>query len=246
VGRYKHRAFAYLLVPGDRALTEDAQERLKALEDFSSLGAGFRIAMRDLEIRGAGNLLGTGQSGHVASVGYDLYCQMVTEAIAELNGDPVEEPVEVVVEVPVPAYLPEDYIAREDLRLEAYRRLAAVTDASEVDTIAAEWVDRFGPVPGPAETLLGVARLRGACVRAGVRELVVSKGAALSGPPLVARLAPVRLRESRRVRMERSHRGAHYKAETEELFLPAQRGDGLVPGLLAAIEDLLGDPPAPT
>jgi transcription-repair coupling factor (superfamily II helicase) len=157
----------------------------------------------------------------------------------------VEEPAEVVVEVPVPAFLPDDYIAREDLRLEAYRRLAAVTDPSEVEQISAEWVDRFGPVPEPARTLLGVAHLRAACVRNGIRELVVSKGSALSGPPLVARLSPVRLRASRLVRLERSHRGAHYKAETEELFLPAQRGDALVPGLLAAIEELLGDPAGP-
>ena len=245
VGRAGQRAYAYLFHPPDRALSEEADERLRTIGETTELGSGFRIAMRDLEIRGAGNLLGTGQSGHVASVGYDLYCQMVTEAIAELNGEPAEEPVEVVVEVPVPAFLPDDYIAREDLRLEAYRRLAAVADDDEVDRIEAEWVDRFGPVPEPARMLLGVARLRVACVRTGIRELVVAKGSALSGPPLVARLSPVRLRASRLVRLERSHRGAHYKAETEELFLPAQRGDALVPGLLAAVDELLGESSAP-
>src|SRR5690606_28045246 len=119
--------YAYLFHPPDRALTEEAYERLKTIGETTELGSGFKIAMRDLEIRGAGNLLGTGQSGHIAAVGYDLYCQMVTEAVAELRGEEVREPAEIKLDLPIDAYLPTDYVGREDLRLEAYRRLAAVT-----------------------------------------------------------------------------------------------------------------------
>ena len=110
-------------------LTEEAYERLKTIGEFTDLGSGFKIAMRDLEIRGAGNLLGAAQSGHIAAVGFDLYCQMVTEAVGELKGEPVPEPVEVTIDLPVDANLPRDYVARDDVRMEAYRRLAAVTDA---------------------------------------------------------------------------------------------------------------------
>ena len=240
VGRAGQRAYAYLFHPPDLVLSEEADERLRTIGETTELGSGFRIAMRDLEIRGAGNLLGTGQSGHVASVGYDLYCQMVTEAIAELNGETLPAPVEVTVEVPVPAYLPQDYIAREDLRLEAYRRLASLTELDEVARIEAEWLDRFGPVPAPARELLGVARLRALCVTSGVRELVVSKAPAMSVPPLVARLAPVDLPQSRQVRLERTHRGARYKSESRELLLPVAPGEGLVDRLVGMVEDLLG------
>jgi transcription-repair coupling factor (superfamily II helicase) len=245
VGRAGQRAYAYLFFPPDRQLSEEAYERLRTIGETTELGSGFRIAMRDLEIRGAGNLLGTGQSGHVAAVGYDLYCQMVNEAIAELNGEPVVEPFEVTIEVPQPAYLPLEYVAREDLRLDAYRRLAAVTTAAEVDDIEAEWVDRFGPVPEPAAALIGVARLRAECVRAGVRELVVTKGAALSGPPMVARVAPVRLPASRQTRLQRLYKGAHFKEATGELLLPAVRGDGMVPALVDALRELLPDAVVP-
>ncbi len=155
VGRAGSRAYAYLFYPPDRSLTEEAYERLKTIGEATELGSGFKIAMRDLEIRGAGNLLGTGQSGHIAAVGYDLYCQMVTEAVAELKGEPVREPAEIKLELPLDASLPPAYVGKEELRLEAYRRLAAVTTEAEVDDIAAEWVDRFGPVPPEAEALLG-------------------------------------------------------------------------------------------
>ncbi len=126
VGPVGQRAYAYLFFPPDRALTEEAYERLKTIGEATELGSGFKIAMRDLEIRGAGNLLGTGQSGHIAAVGYDLYCQMVTEAVAELKGETPHEPAEIKIELPLDANLPVDYVEREELRLEAYRRLAAV------------------------------------------------------------------------------------------------------------------------
>ena len=147
VGRSGQRAYAYLFHPDDVVLTEEAYERLRTIGEATELGSGFKIAMRDLEIRGAGNLLGEAQSGHIAAVGYDLYCQMVTEAVAEMKGEPVRPPAEIKLDVPTDAYLPTDYVAKEELRLEAYRRLAAVVTPAEVADIRAEWQDRYGPLP---------------------------------------------------------------------------------------------------
>ncbi|MBO0732376.1 MAG: transcription-repair coupling factor, partial [Acidimicrobiaceae bacterium] len=131
VGRAGQRAYAYLLYPPDRALSEEAYERLRTIGEHTELGSGFKIAMRDLEIRGAGNLLGGDQSGHIAAVGYDLYVQMVSEAVAELKGETPREPAEIKLDLPVTANLPATYVGRDDLRLEAYRRLATVTSHAE-------------------------------------------------------------------------------------------------------------------
>src|SRR5437762_122809 len=125
VGRSASRAYAYLLYAKDMSLSEIAQERLKTIFEATELGAGMRIAMKDLEIRGAGNLLGAAQSGHIAAVGFDLYCQMVTDAVSELKGEPVTEPIEITIDLPVDANLPREYVTRDDARMEAYRRLAA-------------------------------------------------------------------------------------------------------------------------
>ncbi|MEI8239816.1 MAG: transcription-repair coupling factor, partial [Actinomycetota bacterium] len=146
VGRSGSRAYAYLFHPPDARLSDEAYERLRTIGEATELGSGFKIAMRDLEIRGAGNLLGESQSGHIAAVGYDLYCQMVNEAVTEMKGEASTEPAEVKLDVPTDAYLPDDYVQKEELRLEAYRRLAAVTTQAEVDDIRTEWEDRYGPV----------------------------------------------------------------------------------------------------
>jgi transcription-repair coupling factor (superfamily II helicase) len=245
VGRAGRRAYAYLFFPQDRQLSEEAYERLKTIGETTELGSGFRIAMRDLEIRGAGNLLGTGQSGHVAAVGYDLYVQMVNEAIAELNGNAVEEaPPEVTVEVPVAANLPSEYIEREDLRMDAYRRLAAVTEPHQVDEMAAEWADRFGPVPEPAAALLEVARVRAECVRTGVTEVTVNRAPTLSGGGLVARLGPLRLAASKQMRLERLYRGAVYKEAIGELQLPVPPGEEPAAFVAEALRQLVPPPEA--
>ncbi len=162
VGRRGQRAYAYLLYPPDRALSEQAYERLKTIGEFTDLGSGFKIAMRDLEIRGAGNLLGAEQSGHIAAVGFDLYVEMVTEAVGELTGEIAAAPDEVQIDLPITAHLPQDYIARDDVRMEAYRRLAAVTNLADVDDVRAEWVDRYGPPPPAGRR---VARRRAAAGR---------------------------------------------------------------------------------
>ena len=117
---------------------------MRTIGEATDLGSGFKFAIRDLEIRGAGNLLGESQSGHIAAVGYDLYCQMVTEAVGEIKGEPKKEPSELKLDVPTDAYLPTDYVTKEESRLEAYRRLAAVTTSVEVDDIRTEWEDLYG------------------------------------------------------------------------------------------------------
>ncbi|MBK9180541.1 MAG: transcription-repair coupling factor [Acidimicrobiales bacterium] len=245
VGRAGQRAYAYLFHPRDRVLTEDAYERLRTISESTELGSGFRIAMRDLEIRGAGNLLGETQSGHIAAVGYDLYCQMVTEAVAELKGEEPREPAEIKLDLPVDANLPAGYVGREELRLEAYRRLAAVTTDGEVDDIRAEWEDRYGPVPPPAAALLDVARLRAACHRLGLREVNVTTAPGL-GPRsgLLARLSPVRLRTSQEIRLRRLARDAVYKEEQGQLQVPLRAGGDVVASLLGFLAELFpGDGP---
>jgi transcription-repair coupling factor (superfamily II helicase) len=183
--------------------------------------------------------LGTGQTGHIAAVGYDLYCQMVTEAVAELKGEPVREPAEMKLDLPVDAHLPEAYVAREELRLEAYRRLAAVETAAEVADIRAEWEDRYGPVPEESEALLAVARLRAECLRVGVRDLSVTESAGFGGPPLVARVRPLELLESRQIRLARLHPKAVYKEATGELQIPLQQGDEAAEVLIDLLTDLV-------
>jgi transcription-repair coupling factor (superfamily II helicase) len=243
VGRAGQRAYAYLFHPADRVLTEEAYERLKTIGEATELGSGFRIAMRDLEIRGAGNLLGTGQSGHIAAVGYDLYCEMVSEAVAELRGDTPEVAPEVAVEIPVAASLPTSYVEREDLRLEAYRRLATVTTADEVDDIEREWVDRYGPVPDPAATLLAMGRLRAAAHRTGVTEVAVTRSEGIGGPRWMARLEPVTLRASKQARLERLYRNASWRQPTSQLLVPVTSPQVAPDELLAIMADLLDDVP---
>ncbi|MGA0311632.1 MAG: transcription-repair coupling factor [Ilumatobacteraceae bacterium] len=220
VGRSGQRAYAYLFHPRERTLSEEAYERLRTIGESTDLGSGFRIAMRDLEIRGAGNLLGESQSGHIAAVGYDLYCQMVTEAVAEMKGEPPPTPPSVSLDIPTDAFLPADYVAKEELRLEAYRRLAQVTTAEEVADIRAEWEDRYGPVPAEAEMLLTIGELRAECIRCGITELQVT-GDRQRGRQ--ARLSGVELKASESMRLRRLARNAVVKEQQRQLVVPLPR-----------------------
>ena len=159
VGRSRERAYAYFLYPPEKPLTETAHDRLTTIAQHSELGGGMAVAMKDLEIRGAGNLLGGEQSGHIADVGFDLYVRLVGEAVAEFRGDAAPER-EVKIELPIEAHLPHDYVQSERLRLEMYKRLADVRALAEVDELRAELVDRYGEPPEAVEVLLEVARLR--------------------------------------------------------------------------------------
>ena len=197
---------------------------------------------------GPGNLLGRDQSGHIAAVGYDLYVQMVAEAVAEMKGEPLRPPVEVTIDVPSDAHLPADYVAREDLRLEAYRRLASVSTEREVDDIRAEWLDRFGPLPAPAEGLLAVAGLRVECLRTGVREVSVTAarpGQGTGAPgrrSMVARLSPLALPASARVRLRRLRPDAVLKEDTGQLRVTLAPGEAPVEALTALLGELVPRP----
>jgi transcription-repair coupling factor (superfamily II helicase) len=238
VGRSGQRAYAYLFHPRDRALTEEAYERLKTIGEATELGSGFKIAMRDLEIRGAGNLLGTGQTGHVAAVGYDLYCQMVSEVVAELKGEEVREPAEIKLDLPLDANLPKDYVEKEELRLEAYRRLAVVTTEAEVDDIRAEWEDRYGPVPDAAAALLEVGRLRAEAARLDIRELNVVKVTSIGAAVWTARMSPVKLKVSEEVRLKRLMPRGLYKADLGQLVIPVKGGRTVATELVDLLSSL--------
>ena len=244
VGRSGQRAYAYLFTPIDRSLSEEAFERLRTIGETTELGSGFRLAMKDLEIRGAGNLLGTGQSGHVASVGYDLYCQMVNEAVAEASGVKEVAAIEIRVEMPVDAYLPENYVARSDLRLEAYRKLASAgetSDPSKVEEVRQEWEDRYGPIPEEAEKLLSIGHLRTLCVERGVKEVTVTKRKNMNSG-FLARCSPVLLPLSKQTRLERLHPEAYLKESSAELQIPIPE-ENPVEALSEYLKDLV---PVPT
>ena len=177
VGRYKHRAYAYMLLEGGKQLTPTASRRLKAIEEFTELGAGFKIALRDLEIRGAGNILGTQQSGHIAAVGYEMYCQLLENAVRRLKNQPLREPLEINLDLPWRAYLPRDYVQGQRQRIEVYRRLARVRGLQRLEDFRQELRDRFGPVPESAEWLLRQAEVRLLAARWHISDV------RLEGPP---------------------------------------------------------------
>ena len=171
VGRYKHRAYCYLLIDPNKHIPPNAARRLRAIEEFSDLGAGFAIAMRNLEIRGAGNILGTEQSGHIALVGYELYCELLEQAVRQLKRLPPKTSIDVDLNLPGHAYLPRGYVPDLRLKIDLYRRLGRVTNAEELADFRRELLDRFGPPPPAAEQLLRLASLRIAAHRWGIEAM---------------------------------------------------------------------------
>ncbi|MGB6457771.1 MAG: transcription-repair coupling factor, partial [Streptosporangiaceae bacterium] len=223
VGRGRERGYAYFLYPPEKPLTETAHERLATLQQHTGVGAGMHIALKDLEIRGAGNLLGGEQSGHVAAVGFDLYVKMIGEAVRELRGDGPAERAEVRVELPVDAHIPHGYVTGERLRLEAYTRIAAIDSTHDIDAVRDELTDRFGAVPPQVENLLAVARLRAVARAAGLTDIAV-QGTRI-------KFAPVQLPESRQVRLQRLYPGSILKATLSTMLVPVPKAAGSTPGL---------------
>ena len=160
VGRYKHRAYCYLLIDPNKHITPSAAKRLRAVEEFSDLGAGFVLAMRDLEIRGAGNILGTQQSGHIAVVGYELYCELLEQAVRRLRQMPPRASIEIDVDLPCEAHIPRSYVSDMRLKIDLYRRLSRVADSSQLEDFQVELNDRFGPPPPTVQRLISLAELR--------------------------------------------------------------------------------------
>ena len=229
VGRGRDRAYAYFLYPPDQPLTEVALDRLKTIATNTDLGAGMRVALKDLEIRGAGNLLGGEQSGHIADVGFDLYMRMVGEAVNDYKTgiiDKEEEAPECKVELPINAHLAENYVPGERLRLDLYRRLADVAKPADVQSIREELLDRFGELPEEANALLAVAQLRALAKSHGIRE-VVATGKFL-------RLAPLTLPESRQLRLMRLYPGSIYKAPTRTALITLPKNPAWNPSKPAA------------
>ncbi len=213
VGRGRERAYAYFLYPPEKPLTETAHDRLRTIASHTDLGAGMQVAMKDLEIRGAGNLLGGEQSGHIAGVGFDLYVRLIGEAVADFRGEGETAPTEIKIELPVDAHLPHDYVPGERLRLEAYRKLATVETFEAVDDIEAELRDRYGNPPEPVQNLLEVARLRVVARRAKIADI------GLQGK--VIRFGPVKgLRESQQLRLLRLYPGTVVKDQLGVILVP--------------------------
>ncbi|HEY8294532.1 MAG TPA: TRCF domain-containing protein, partial [Micrococcaceae bacterium] len=205
-------AYAYFLYPFDKPLGEVALERLKAVAAHNELGAGMQLALKDLEIRGAGNLLGGEQSGHIQGVGFDLYIRLVGEAVADYRGEAEERPAEMKIELPVNAHLPHDYVPGERLRLEAYRKLAAALTEEAIGEVLAELVDRYGEPPEAALNLIAVARFRVAARAAGLTDV------ALQGN--FVKFAPAQLPESKVMRLQRMYPGAMVKTALDAVMIP--------------------------
>ena len=222
VGRSNRQAYCFLLFKPDKELSELAQKRLQALREFSDLGSGFRIAMRDLEIRGAGNLLGAEQSGAMISVGFDLYCQMIADAVRTLKNDPPPPPPLPSVDLPIAAYLSAEYIPEENLRVEFYKRLSSPTTAEEIVAIQEELQDRFGQMPAAARNLLAILRLRLQCRRAGVTGITSEKR------QVVIRLGPrLRLTTGIISSLQARHKGVRFL--TDRVLVPVGSRGALGP-----------------
>ncbi|MEE1929435.1 transcription-repair coupling factor [Streptomyces sp. TRM 70351] len=225
VGRGRDRGYAYFLYPPEKPLTETAHERLATIAQHTEMGAGMYVAMKDLEIRGAGNLLGGEQSGHIAGVGFDLYVRMVGEAVADfrasLEGRGEEEaaPLEVKIELPVDAHVPHDYAPGERLRLQAYRSIAAADSQEDIAAVREELVDRYGPLPEPVENLLLVAGLRLLARSCGVSDVTLQGNR--------VRFGPVELRESQELRLTRLYPGSQVKASAGQVLVPRPKAGGI-------------------
>ncbi|AZA13143.1 transcription-repair coupling factor [Corynebacterium choanae] len=220
VGRGRERAYAYFLYPKGQVLSEASYDRLATIAQHSDLGAGMAVAMKDLEMRGAGNVLGAEQSGHIAGVGFDLYIRLVGEAVEALKavvaGKPVDAtvqgPKEIRVDLPVDAHIPESYIGAERLRLEIYRALAESHDDTAITAVIEEMVDRFGAYPDEVDRMLALARLRNHVRRAGVADVLVQGSR--------VKMHPVQLADSKQVRLARLYPGATYRAAAQAINIP--------------------------
>jgi transcription-repair coupling factor (superfamily II helicase) len=233
VGRSRERGYAYFLYAADRPLSENAHDRLSTIAAHTDLGSGMAVAMKDLEIRGAGNLLGGEQSGHIADVGFDLYVRLVSEAVEEVrSGGEATTEVVIKVELPVDAHLPHDYLPDERLRLEAYRRLANARTNDEVDQVVEELIDRYGALPKPVAALISIAQLRVLLQSAGITE-VIAAGKSV-------KLSPVELPESRVMRLNRLYPGSSIKPASRTIVVPRTRDEMLGTTQDNSADDLVG------
>ena len=229
VGRSHVKAYAYFLFPAHQSLTEQATERLVAIGENTDLGSGIKIAMRDLEIRGAGSLLGAEQSGNLSAVGFDLFAQMLMEAVSEARGEPVVAHPEVRVDLPVPAFLPEEYVDAVDERVRIYRRLAGSPSIEAVDAVYAEMQERFGAAPAPAKNLVNVARIRAMAAEAGATNVSVARRRLT--------VSPLALSDTKRG--ELTARGAVWIERERKLAMPLEYGESVTAAALGMLDAIL-------
>jgi transcription-repair coupling factor (superfamily II helicase) len=239
VGRYKHRAYAYMLLDSDRSVTPTATRRLKAIEEFTELGAGFKIALRDLEIRGAGNILGTQQSGHIAAVGYELYCQLLENSVRRMKNMPVRVPLEVNVDLPWPAYLPRDYVPGQRLRIEVYRRLARIRRMERLADFRNELRDRFGAPPEVTEWLLRLAEVRLLAARWQIASIHLEKKSELDFGPVDAVL---QYRSARLMQRLANRAGRLKVVDDQSAYLRLNPAETEPAALYTLLKDLLRFP----
>lgn len=217
VGRSMERGYAYLLYPRETTLSQASHDRLATMASHTDLGSGMAIAMKDLELRGAGNLLGAEQSGHIADVGFDMYLRMVGEAVNAFRGELPEPEPQMRIELPIEAHLPEDYVSSQRLRLEMYKQIAQIRSEADVEAVREELIDRYGEPPGAVESLLAVSRLRNLAREHGIED-IVAQGK-------YVRFSPVVLPESRQLRLERLYPGVVLKDAVSQLLIPKPEGE---------------------
>ena len=227
VGRSRERAYAYFFYDPSKPLSETSHDRLATIAQNNELGAGIQVALKDLEIRGAGNMLGGEQSGHIAGVGFDLYLRMIGEAVSEFKGIKLDSPAELKLEIPIDAHIPDTYLDSERLRLEAYHKLSAASGETStratLDSILAELEDRYGKAPQQVKNLIEVTELRQIANRVGLKDVNLLTS--------VARLQPVVLTESQQVQLSRQYQGLKYLQSANSLQLPIpSSADGVVSG----------------
>jgi transcription-repair coupling factor (superfamily II helicase) len=233
VGRSAERAFAYLFFPIQARLTDEAHERLAAVSRFTALGSGFQIAMKDLEIRGAGNMLGAEQHGHIAAVGFDTYLRLLTEAVAEMKGEPMVPEKEVRIDLPVKAFLPPEWVGQEALRLELYRKIGTARDHDELRAVNAEAEDRYGALPQPVRNLFAVASLKISCLANGVEDIATIRNQ--------IRIKPLDEERGAAQAVTRSDATYHPATKTLNLTYPPQFGGEVLVGYVEdAITDEMG------
>ncbi|MCR9201563.1 MAG: transcription-repair coupling factor [Planctomycetaceae bacterium] len=237
VGRDRHRAYCYLMLEEGKVVTTKATRRLKAIEEYSELGAGFRIAMRDLEIRGAGNILGTEQSGNIAAVGYELYCQLLENAVRTLKKEPLRYQSHVKIELPVSVYIPDKYISEQKLKIEVYRRLSQANSLPKLAALEEELRDRFGPVPTPARRMLRLRELNLRALSWKIENIHLEDGYAV-----------LRYRDTKLIKMlSLLHRGHLRIVDQHDAYWPldAREEDGtaVMEELIAALSE--AEPPVP-
>jgi transcription-repair coupling factor (superfamily II helicase) len=239
VGRSSDRAFAYLFFPPQREMTEEAHERLATIAKHQALGSGFQVALRDLEIRGAGNMLGAEQSGHIAAVGFDAYARILQETVMELQGQEIPQEKELRIDLPVKAFVPPGWVAQEALRLELYRRISLAGDHETLAQIRAETVDRYGALPEQVETLFAIGSLRITAARLGIEEISTFREQ--------VRLTPLEIPEALQLDLDERVYKASYHTAKRTLNLVPERvfGADLVRFVEEWLREAVGEPREP-